>query len=199
MNYHDIREALGALTEASNKLEETYINNGGEVTAETEALEAQKKAIEDLLTVEGIDSLGRWYKSKEDELATWKAEKALSDRRIKSVKNTLDFIKGIVADVLRETNQERVKGNYYSFKQTTSTHTSVDMEAVEDKYLEAATEAARSAGLPEWCNVAIVTNVKLINAYADENGDEGREYIITESTPTAQVLKPAKAKEEVEE
>ena len=199
MQFKDIKEALDNLGSITRSLEDLYVEGGGEVTPETEKLEAEKAAIAQLLTGEGIDSLGRWLKGKEDELATYQAEKALADRKIKSVKNTIDFIKYEVGQVLRSTHQDKVKGSFYSFSQFDSTKQTVDTDTLDNEYLEAATEAARNAGLPDFCDVAIVTNVKRITGYAAENGNEGLEYIIKESTPTCKYTKPAKAKESIQE
>ena len=65
MNNKDINAALAALNEGMCLLEEEYIENGGEVTETTEAMEAQIESIRTLLEGEGIDSLGRWLKTKE--------------------------------------------------------------------------------------------------------------------------------------
>lgn len=190
MTIKEINETLERLREAAWKAEQTYIENGGEVTADTELLEQIKTDAADLLCTEGIDTLGRWLKGKEDELATYKDEKAMADRKIKSVKNTIDFIKRTVGDILRATHQDRVKGSFYSFQQTVSTSTKVDTAAVDAEWLDAVTEAARNAGLPDWADVAIVTNVKRIQAVGLDC------YLTTEETPTAKYNKPSKSKED---
>lgn len=190
MTIKEINETLERLREAAWKAEQTYIENGGEVTADTELLEQIKTDAADLLCTEGIDTLGRWLKGKEDELATYKDEKAMADRKIKSVKNTIDFIKRTVGDILRATHQDKVKGSFYSFQQTVSTSTKVDAAAVDAEWLDAVTEAARNAGLPEWADVAIITNVKRIQAVGLDC------YLTTEETPTAKYNKPSKSKED---
>ena len=48
MTYKDIKEAMCALSQAAREVEDIYIENGGEVTEETEAREAEIAAIEDL-------------------------------------------------------------------------------------------------------------------------------------------------------
>ena len=115
MKYQDIQDALCTLARLSEELEDQYIENEGEITPEAEALEAQKDAVADLLTGEGVDTLGRWLKSKEDELATYKAEKAAADRRIKSVRNTIDFVKAKIAEVMAATGTQKAKGSFYGF------------------------------------------------------------------------------------
>ena len=105
MHYKDIQTALATLARLSYELEDKYIENEGEITEETEALEEQKAAISDLLSGEGIDTLGRWLKSKEDELKTYKAEKDAAARRMKSIDNTIDFVKSKITEVMNANGQ----------------------------------------------------------------------------------------------
>lgn len=189
MYYKDIKEALEALTQTKLQLEETYMDNGGEVTEETEALEAQRQAVADLLEGEGIDTLGRWLKSVEDEKAMWKAEKAAADRRIKSADKTIDFIKQAIGDVLRATGREKVKGTFYSFQQFMSTKTGYDAEALDARYLDAVTNAARKfAGLPDCIDVALKTTATRLQE--DENLNT---FVCVEMNPTSKFTKPRKA------
>lgn len=76
MNNTEINNAIAELYRTANTLEELYIENEGEVTEDSAQLEEQLEAIKTLLNGDGIDSLGRWLKGKEDERATLKAEKA---------------------------------------------------------------------------------------------------------------------------
>lgn len=196
MTFQDIQSALAALAQTSRALEEAYIDNGGEVTEETASLEDQKEALRELLSGEGIDVLGRWLKSKEDEKASWKAEKAAADRHIKAVERTIDFIKYTVGQVLREAGVERAKGSFYTFSQFNSVKTSCDAEAIDARWLEAATEAARNAGLPSWCDIAIKPSASRLKESLDEmNGGPDAAYLRIERTPTSTFTKPAKAKE----
>lgn len=191
MNYAEIQDKLRELSMASYKVEQAYIDNGGEVTEETEALEAQKAAIRAFLEDEGaVDALGRWHKAKEDELATFKAEKAAAEARIKAAQNSLDFIKAKVAEVLRAIGKEKVKGTYYSYAQATSTKNSVMTEALDDAYLDMVTEAARNAGLPAGIDVALKTNVTRLQ----ESGLP--QFINEEQTQTSKFTKPRKPKED---
>ena len=135
MHYNDIQSAMAALYQVNENFNALMEENGGELTPEAEDLESVKNALADLLTGEGIDSLGRWLKSKEDEKAMYKAEKAAADRRIKSVDKTIDFIKTEIGHVLRLTGQEKVKGTFYSFSQFTSQKTSFDADALDEKAL----------------------------------------------------------------
>lgn len=190
MNYQDIQSALAALYHTTNNFNEMMEETGGEYTPEAEELEGVKNALEDLLSTEGVDSLGRWLKAKEDEKATYKAEKAACDRRIKSVDKTIDFIKTEIGRVLRATGQEKVKGVFYTFKQATSTKTSFDAEALDEKYLDLVTEAARAAGLPGSVDVALKTTATRLAA--DENLAS---LVSVDETETSSYIKPKKEKE----
>ena len=190
MYYKDIMSAKDALEAIKRDLIDAYEANGGEITEETEALEAQREAIADLLEGEGIDTLGRWYKSVEDEKATYKAEKAAADRKIKATEKTLDYIKQVVGDVLRVTGREKVKGAFYSFQQFTSKQTSYDADAVDAEYLDKVVAAARAAGLPECIDVALKTTASRLQA--DE--DNARFVSVTEN-PTSKFTKPRSGKD----
>lgn len=70
MNTQEINEAIAKLNGLTWDLENAYIENGGEVTEETEKMEAVLAEVKGLLTTEGVDSLGRWLKAKQDEIKT---------------------------------------------------------------------------------------------------------------------------------
>ena len=94
MNNAEIREALSRLQEMEFLLEEEYANNGGEVTDYTEQQEMCIEALREMLTTDGVDSLGRWLKAKEDQIVSLKAEKDNITRKIKKCEGTIEFIKG---------------------------------------------------------------------------------------------------------
>lgn len=190
MNTQEISAALADMARTSIYLEQIYEENGGEITEETTALEDQAAAIRTLLTTEGIDSLGRWLKSKEDEKATYKAEKAAADRRIKSIDKTIDFIKREIGRILRETGQERVKGTFYTFKQLDSQKTTFDAEALDAEYLDLVTEAARNAGLPACIDVALKTSASRL-----QEDERLAALVNVEETKTCSFTKPKKAEE----
>lgn len=191
MNYQDIQSAMAALYHANENFDALMEENGGELTPEAEDLENVKNALQDLLSGEGIDSLGRWLKAKEDEKATFKAEKAAADRRIKAVDKTIDFIKHEIGRVLRATGQEKVKGTFYSFSQFDSTKTSFDAKALDEKFLDMVTEAARNAGLPASVDVALKTTATRLQE--DENLAE---LVSVETSETCKFTKPKKEKED---
>ena len=149
MQYQDIQDALATLARLSEEQERLYIEGEGEVTPETEALEEEMEAVKHLLENEGIDSLGRWLKAKEDEVKMWKAEKATAERHAKSAENTIAFVKDKITEVMKAVGMEVAKGNYYSFKQT-------------EGYLVTAEKALREAGIPEWVTIKLDAKVSLV-------------------------------------
>lgn len=195
MKYQDIQDALCTMARIAEQIEDAYISSEGEVTPETEALEAQRDAVADLLDG-GIDDLGRWLKAKEDELATYKAEKAAADRRIKGVKNTIDFVKAKIAEVMKATGRDKAKGTFYGFSAYESEKTKIKMEEVDREWLDVATEAARNAGLPPYLDLAIVTCATQIREYAASNDGEGSQYLETSTADAVRFTKPRKAKED---
>lgn len=190
MKYNDIKSALEALAVNTFNLENIYADNGGEVTDETEALEAQRDAVAALLEGEGIDSLGRWLKAKEDEKAMYKAEKAMADRKMKAADKTIDFIKQTVGDVLRATQREKVKGSFYSFAQFVSTKTCVNSEELDRRYLDAANKAAHDAGLPATIDVALKTTATRL-----QEDEDTAVFVTVEQNPTAKYTKPRATKD----
>ena len=159
MKYNDIQDALFTLARVTRELEDMYIENDGEVTDATEELETQKSAVTELLNGEGIDDLGRWLKSKEDEIKTYKAEKDAAARKIKSVENTIDFIKSTIHTVMVATGCEKARGVFYSFAPTVSTTTKADTALLKERYQDIATQAIHDAGIPEYVTVTLGASV----------------------------------------
>ena len=191
MNTQEINEAIAKLNGLTWDLENAYIENGGEVTEETEKMEAVLAEVKGLLNTEGVDSLGRWLKAKQDEIKTAKAEKAAAEARIKSLQKTEEYIKSLVYRVLKATDTDQVKGAYYSFSRATSTSTSVLTEALDKKYLEKVTKAARKAGLPDCVDVALKTNATRLQ----EAGEKMAEFVEVATSPAVKFTKPRAAKE----
>ena len=162
MTYKDIKSAQDELTILSLQYEEMLTEGGGEVTEETDILGKQKSAISDLLAGEGIDTLGRIVKAKEDEIKTLKAEKDTIGRRIKSVENSIDFFKSAITDIMHQTGQTKAKGMLYGFTATESCTTKVDMELLNGRYMALAEQAIRSAGIPDYITVKLDAKVSLV-------------------------------------
>ena len=192
MNNKDINAALAALNESVFLLEEEYMENGGEVTESTEQQEQYIEELKSLLEDEGIDSLGRWLKSKEDLIKTLKAERDSVNRQIKKTEDGIEFIKGQIYNVMTALGLEKVKGTFYSFAPSISRKTEVDKEILKEKYLAVAEDAIRSV-LPEWVTFTLGASVKAIPADYEEGLPE--EFKVTE-TPSCKFTKPRAKKEE---
>ena len=191
MNNRDINAALAALNEASFLLEEEYEMNGGEVTEETEAQEEYIESLKALLEEEGIDSLGRWLKSKEDLVKTLKAERDSVTRQIKKTEDGIEYIKTQIFNVLTALGKEKVKGTFYSFAPAVSRKTEVDKEVLEEKYLGLANNALEKV-LPPWVSFKLSASVKALPGDTEELPSE---FKVTE-TPTCKFTKPRAKKEE---
>ena len=189
MKYKDIQDALATLNRLSLELEDQYIENEGEVTEETEELEARKAAIEDLLQNDGIDALGRWLKVKEDEVKMWKAEKAAADRKVKSAQNTVDFVKAKIAEVMALTGMEKAKGSYYSFSKYVSEKSVVDYEEIERIWGPQVNAALEGIGLPTCLKVEFKTTTGALK----EAGED--EFVQTTTADAVRFTKPRGAKE----
>lgn len=193
MNNNDIKTALAALSETMFLLEEEYMENGGEITEHTAEMEGNIERLKILLTTEGVDSLGRWLKSKEDAIKSLKAEKDSIMRQIKSCENTIEYIKTMVNMVLVSTEQEKVKGTCYSFTATTSETTSVDKDALNEQFLEAVENKLRGGKKP-----VIPADVTITLGASIKNVPEGAEipaYYLKNSKPSVRFTKPRASKE----
>ena len=194
MNNTDIKSAIAELSTTMFLLEEEYMENGGEVTEYTATMEANIERLKVLLTTEGVDSLGRWLKSKEDQIKSLKAERDSVTRQIKSCENTIDYIKTQINNVLVATEQEKVKGTFYSFAVTTSETTSVDKDALKERFMDAVEKKLRGGKNP-----VIPVDVTITLGASIKNVPEGAEipsYYLKESKPSVKFTKPRASKED---
>ena len=187
MTYQEIQENLAAVARLSEELETQYIENDGELTQEAEAMEEELSALKALLQGEGIDELGRWLKSKEDQMATYKAEKAAAERRVKSVQRSIDFVKSTIRMVMDMTGTEKAKGSYYGFTATVSEKSSVDAEELDRLYLDIATSAAHDAGLPAYVDVVLKTTTTALKEWG------ATDLLNVTKTDTVRFTKPRRA------
>jgi hypothetical protein len=186
----NIKETIAEISRAKWMLEMALEENGGELTPELLEQADTLEDMKELLAGEGIDELGRWLKSVQDEIATRKAEADAAARRLKNLKSYEDYVKGLIGQALDAIGAEKVKGSFYGFKRTTSTRSSVDQEALDAKYLERAETALRHALIPEYVHVSLkATTTELREAGALEFVDEV-------SAPALSFTKPRKAKDE---
>lgn len=194
MTIREINELIEGIRRSSCELEDIYIENEGEVTEDAVRTEAVIDRLKELLAGEGIDALGRWLKAKEDELAAAKAEARVARLRVKSVENTVAYIKGRVGDALDALGEEKAKGSYYSFARSVSSKSSVDIEEINKAYLAQVDFAARKVGLPTCIDIVLKTTTTALN-----EAGLGEHYIIVDEAPAVRFGKPRKDKEEVEE
>lgn len=189
MTLAEIRMALATLNAATEQLEGLYEESEGEVTEQTVTEEERIATLRELLEGDGIDSLGRWLKSKEDEAAALKAEKQHIERRQKAVENTVDFIKGELYNVLRSLNIEKAKGTSYGFIAQETTKTTVDKERLAE-WGPAVDKAIRDAGVPAWIGVTLKASVTAVPA-----GEPLPDLFQQETRQSVKFTKPRKATE----
>lgn len=188
----NIKETIAEITRRKWELENALEENGGELTDEllqaTDALEDMKA----LLAGEGVDELGRWLKSVQDEIATRKAEADAAARKLKNLKSYEDYIKSLIGYALDAIGEEKAKGSFYSFTRTTSNKSAVNQDGLNNAFLELAQVGARMNGLPDWVDVKVCANTTdLRNA-----GGDALAFLEETSTPAIRFNKPRTKKED---
>ena len=195
MNAREIKDLMAMLSEATERQEALYIENEGEITAETEDMDAEIDAIKELLTTEGIDSLGSWLRAKEDEKKRYKAEKDYVTRKINATDKSIDFIKSLINQVMRETGVEKVKGELgYSFQTYTSDTTTVNKPNLFAKYEERLIDAMAKAGIPAYVTATLNASSSIAREVGLQEGDEA--IFERHLTPTVKFGKPRASKSE---
>ena len=195
MNARDIKDLMAMLSEATERQEALYIENEGEITAETEEMDAEIDAIKKLLTTEGIDSLGSWLRAKEDEKKRYKAEKDYVTRKINATDKSIDYIKSLINQVMRETGVEKVKGELgYSFQTYTSDTTTVNKPNLFAKYEERLIDAMAKAGIPPYVTATLNASYSIAREVGLQEGDEA--IFERHLTPTVKFGKPRASKSE---
>ena len=195
MNAREIKDLMAMLSEATERQEALYIENEGEITAETEDMDAEIDAIKELLTTEGIDSLGSWLRAKEDEKKRYKAEKDYVTRKINATDKSIDYIKSLINQVMRETGVEKVKGELgYSFQTYTSDTTTVNKPNLFAKYEERLIDAMAKAGIPAYVTATLNASSSIAREVGLQEGDEA--IFERHLTPTVKFGKPRASKSE---
>ena len=190
MNNTDIKNAIAKIQEMEFYLEEEYEENGGEITESTESKEQVIAAMKDLLTTEGVDSLGRWLASVQDKITRLKAEKDSVTRQINAANNTIDYIKYMVNQVLTETKTEKVKGTFYSFAPTTSVKTEVEKALIKEMFQEKVESILRDNDIiPADITISLGASVSAL-----PEGAELPAYYTRTSTPSCKFTKPRASK-----
>ena len=194
MDYKELNQALATIDQATIALEETYMENEGEITEETEQMEQEISGLQELLTTEGIDLLGGWLKAKEDKKKSLKAEKDYITRQISAIDETIDFIKDKVTEVMKATGQDKIKGDRgYSFTATHSVKTDVDKDVLKALYADKVEEAIRAAHIPAYVGVSLTASSTKANELGVLEGDE--EIFSTTEKDTVTFRKPKASKE----
>lgn len=194
MDYKEMNQVLATLDQATIALEETYMENEGEITEETEQMEQEISGLQELLTTEGIDLLGGWLKAKEDKKKSLKAEKDYITRQMAAIDETIDFIKDKVTEVMKATGQEKIKGDRgYSFTATHSVKTDVDKDVLKALYADKVEEAIRAAHIPAYVGVSLTASSTKANELGILEGDE--EIFSTTEKDTVTFRKPKAGKE----
>lgn len=195
MIYSELSNALAELNIKVAALEDMYIENGGEVTPDTQAIEAEISELKMFLSTEGVDMLGRWLKQREDEKKNLKAEKDYLTRRINQLDKTTDFIKNRLAIVMDATGVEKVKGEHgYSFTRTTSGSTTIDKEWLNGRYGDVVNEMREAFHIPEYITLTLGASVS--KATAENIVEDDRPIFHTEYRDTITFRKPRAAKED---
>lgn len=194
MDYKEMNQVLANLDQATIALEETYMENEGEITEETERMEQEISGLQELLTTEGIDLLGGWLKAKEDKKKSLKAEKDYITRQMAAIDETIEFIKDKVTEVMKATGQEKIKGDRgYSFTTTHSVKTDVDKDVLKALYADKVEEAIRAAHVPAYVGVSLTASSTKANELGVLEGDE--EIFSTTEKDTVTFRKPKASKE----
>ena len=194
MDYKEMNQVLATLDQATIALEETYMENEGEITEETEQMEQEISGLQELLTTDGIDLLGGWLKAKEDKKKSLKAEKDYITRQMSAIDETIDFIKDKVTEVMKATGQEKIKGDRgYSFTATHSVKTDVDKDVLKALYADKVEEAIRAAHIPAYISVSLTASSTKANELGVLEGDE--EIFSTTEKDTVTFRKPKASKE----
>ena len=189
-----MNQVLENLDQAINTLEETYIENEGEVTEETEQMEAEISGLQELLSTEGIDLLGGWLKAKEDRKKSLKAEKDYITRQMSAIDETIEFIKDKITDVMKATGQEKIKGDRgYSFTASHSVKTDVDKDVLKKNYEDKVEKAIRDAGVPLYVGVSLTASCSKVGDDGVSECDENL-FVLTEKD-TVTFRKPKASKE----
>ena len=195
MNNKEINSMIESLNASMWAFENYMVENDGVCDEASDQMEEQIGILKDLLTTEGIDSLGRWLKAKEDEIKSLKAEKDYITRKINAATGTIDYIKSQMNKLLKASGMEEIKGaNGYKFQVTTSTKTEVDKDVLKTIYADRIEEAIRAAHIPAYVGVTLTASSTKAAEFGVVEGDE--EIFHTTEKPSVRFTKPRASKEE---
>ena len=190
MNAQEIKATLAEINRKKYELEAALEENGGELTPELlQSLEILED-LKALLAGDGVDDLGRWLKSVQDEIATMKAEADAAARKVKALKGQEDYVKFLIGQALDAIGAEKVKGQFYGFKRTTSTTNKVAQEELEAAY-NPAILAALGDLLPGWLHIQLKTTATELK----DAGGDALAFLETTEAPAIGFTKPRASKE----
>ena len=194
MNNKEINSLVESLNASMWAFENYMVENDGVCDEASDQMEEQIGILKELLTTEGIDSLGRWLKAKEDEIKSLKAEKDYITRKINAATGTIDYIKTQMNKILTAAQMEEIKGaNGYKFQVTTSTKTEVDKDVLKTIYADRIEEAIRAAHIPAYVGVTLTASSAKAAEFGIVEGDE--EIFHTTDKPSVRFTKPRASKE----
>lgn len=194
MNNKEINSLIESLNASMLAFENYMVENEGVCDEASDQMEEQIGILKELLTTEGIDSLGRWLKAKEDEIKSLKAEKDYITRKINAATGTIDYIKTQMNKILTAAQIEEIKGaNGYKFQVTTSTKTEVDKEILKELFLDKVEKKLRGGKnpvIPADVTFSLGASVSLV-----PEGAVLPSYYIRTSSPSCKFTKPRASKE----
>lgn len=194
MNNKEINSLIESLNASMWAFENYMVENDGVCDEASDQMEEQIRILKELLTTEGIDSLGRWLKAKEDEIKSLKAEKDYITRKINAATGTIDYIKTQMNKILTAAQMQEIKGaNGYKFQVTTSTKTEVDKDVLKTIYADRIEEAIRAAHIPAYVGVTLTASSTKAAELGIVEGDE--EIFHTTEKPSVRFTKPRASKE----
>lgn len=192
MNAQEIKATLAEINRKKYELEAALEENGGELTPELlESLEILED-LKALLAGDGVDDLGRWLKSVQDEIATMKAEADAAARKVKALKGQEDYVKFLIGQALDAIGAEKVKGQYYGFTRKTSTTNKVAQEELEAAY-NPAILAALGDLLPGWLHIQLKTTATELK----DAGGDALAFLETTEAPAIGFTKPRASKDDL--
>jgi len=190
MNAQEIKATLAEINRKKYELEAALEENGGELTPELlQSLEILED-LKALLAGDGVDDLGRWLKSVQDEIAARKAEADAAARKVKALKGQEDYVKFLIGQALDAIGAEKVKGQYYGFTRKTSTTNKVAQEELEAAY-NPAILAALGDLLPGWLHIQLKTTATELK----DAGGDALAFLETTEAPAIGFTKPRASKE----
>ena len=195
MNNKEINSLIESLNASMLAFENYMVENEGVCDEASDQMEEQIGILKELLTTEGIDSLGRWLKAKEDEIKSLKAEKDYITRKINAATSTIDYIKTQMNKILTAAQMQEIKGaNGYKFQVTTSTKTEVDKEILKALFLDKVEKKLRGGKnpvIPADVTFSLGASVSLV-----PEGAVLPSYYIRTSSPSCKFSKPRTSKED---